>query len=301
MVAIALSCRSRGATIVTKYIKRVFIYFAFIVTAANAERQADVVIVERVQHLTIFNQYQQRATAQDMLGILPFTPFVVTREDDLLGDGFTRCMKVEAGGRLFFFEKDSSGDLHRSASLGFLSTLRKVTLLNDTIEVLKKNRLAREDIVGNGSETLEPGARIIRLFVHRGKTYVRTMGVVERYGWMSFAGRTRDVDWGFVKIAEASVAEQLQKVLPQVQEKALAVNEKLARLYDTFSRQSSRTLLPPQWEVRDSSLAIICLLQPDSIRAGHAQSTRLLSKSIEGFLLGSRLRATASPGRIEIR
>ena len=258
-------------------------------------------MVERVQHLIIYNQYQQRATAHDLTGILPFAPFAILRENDFLGDGFTRCMKVEAGGRQFFLEKDSSGNISRNNQLGFETIFRKTILLNDTIEVLKNNRLERADVVGNTTATLQPGARMIRLFSYRGRTYVKMLGVVGKYGWVDFAGRSRGSDWSFVKVEETSIAEQLQKVLPQVQAQALAVNEKLTKLYDVFSRTSPRTLAVPQWQVIDSSLAIICMLQPDSIGSRHAQTTRWLGKNIEGSLLGTRLRAMVMPGRIEIR
>lgn len=261
---------------------------------------ADYLVVERPQQLVIYNQYQQRASPSEKSALLSNVPFRILNPHDVLGDGFTRCMKVELGGKNFFLEKDENGTLLGAEGAGARQMYSSAEVLEDTIEILKANRLVLSDMRQSRMTDLQEGDRVIRIFRLSAKVYGKLLGAYERYGWINL-GDVLSKDWRVARELGLSVSDQLQKVLPQIEVRLKEVNEKLTSLYEHFNRKSSQRRQPPQWQLQRVGNSISCILLPDGSGDQFAKSSILLGKNLEGLLLGTDLRVADSPGRLEIR
>src|SRR5713101_4038664 len=107
--------------------------FLLLVTTLQAQNGSDFLVVENVDHLLVYNKYQQEITDQDSKLLVPFVPMRILKAADFLSDGFTRCMQVEINDEIFFLLKDTEGKLTRSGSLGFESTFHNPTIILDTV------------------------------------------------------------------------------------------------------------------------------------------------------------------------
>lgn len=266
----------------------------------SANTKADFLILEEVRTLFIYNQYQQQISSLEKAEFLPFTPFRILNPDDVLGDGFTPCMRVEAGNRTYFFEKDTGGQLAGAEGVPFERTYRNATLVGDTVEVLNDNRVILHDPVRAQRTPLAQGAVVVRLFELQGFTYVRMLGSGSRFGWVQFGESRAGRDWRVLKQTGTSTLEQLERTLPLVRVRVQEVNAKLSRLYEYFNRASAQQLQPPLWKVEQQGNAAVCVLESADPANAFSESTRLLGKSIEGVILGTSLRVSSTPGRIEI-
>ncbi|MBX2990960.1 MAG: hypothetical protein KF749_07305 [Bacteroidetes bacterium] len=295
------------ATKVVSFVIRLMRGTAFVITAlflllspVSANTKADFLVLGEVRLLFVYNQYQQQITNSEKAEFLPFTPFRILNPDDMLGDGFTPCMRVEVGNRIYFFEKDTGGQLAGVEGGMFQRTYRNATLLGDTVEVLSGNRVILHDPARTQKSPLAQGAVVVRLFEHQGFAYVRTLGAGSRFGWIQFGESRAERDWRILKQAGTSTLEQLERTLPLIRVRVQEVNATLSRLYDFFNRESSHQLQPPQWKVEQQGNTALCVLESAASADAFSESTRLLGKSIEGVILGTSLRVSSTPGRIEI-
>ncbi|MEO8167007.1 MAG: hypothetical protein ABI623_02080, partial [bacterium] len=177
--------------------------------------RADYLIVERPQQFVIYNQYQQRVSPSEKSAFLDDAPFRVLDPNDVLGDGFTRCMKVQSGGRNFFFEKDENGTLLGVEGAGARQMYSNAEILEDTIEILKSGRVGVSDMHQSRLSELQEGDRFVRIFRLNGRVYGKLLGASERFGWINL-GDVSSKDWRIARELGLSVSDQMQKVLPQV-------------------------------------------------------------------------------------
>ena len=176
---------THGDSAIPTRIRSYLVFLALALTPRSfANGESDFLIIEQVRSLTIFNQYQQQATQQEKALLLLFVPFKILDANDLLGDGFTPCMKVEVGGKVLYVEKNEDGSLLGVDQSGFQKTCRNATVLGDTIDILKSNRVMLADVQQTHKSFLEKGIRIVRVFSHDGLTYAKLIRSVESYGWV---------------------------------------------------------------------------------------------------------------------
>ena len=268
--------------------------------STTSATRAGYLIIEHPQQLVIYNQYQQRVSPSEKSAFLSNVPFRILNSNDVLGDGFTRCMKVELGGKNFFLEKDENGTLLGAEGAGARQQYNAAEVLEDTIEILRSDRLVLSDMHLLRTADVEVGARILRVFRLDGNVYGKLLGSNERYGWINL-GDAASRDWRVAREFGLSVSDQLQKILPQIEIRLKEVNEKLNRLYEHFNKKSAQRRQPPQWELRRAGNSISCILLPEGSADQISESSILLGKNFEGLLLGTDLRVAVSPGRLEIR
>ncbi len=283
--------------------KSALLLAVFLASAAvsSAGRKATFLIVEHPGAFTIFNQYQQRVSEQESSTLPQFIPFAILNADDVLGDGFTACMKVEVGGTIFFLGKEEDGTMQGGSQSGLQRFVRDASAIGDTIEILRSNRLTFTDPRQVQSSFLDEGMRVVRVFRNGGLTYVKLLGASQLYGWVNFESAVQGRDWGYAKLVGVALADQLQKVLPQMQRKVKDVNAKLTMLFEHFNKTSFERKAPPEWKVEQSGLTLRCILFSDISSEKFSETTQALAKTFESFVLGSELRVIAAPGRIEVR
>ncbi len=279
-------------------------FFSFLLFAALdygiSATKADYLVVERPQQLIIYNQYQQRVSSSEKSAFLSDVPFRILTPNDVLGDGFTRCTKVELGGKNFFLEKDENGTLLGAEGAGARQMYSAAEILEDTIEILNSNRFVLSDMQQSRTFGLQEGDRVVRIFRLNGKIYGKLLGANERYGWINLDDASSK-DWRVAREPGLSVSDQLRKVLPQIELRLKEVNEKLNSLYNHFNRKSAQQRQAPQWQLQRMGNTVVCVLVPDGAGDQFTESSHLFGKNLEGLLLGTELRIAVSPGRLEIR
>ena len=118
-----------------------FIGLARIAHAGVGNGQEEFLICERPAQLVVLNRYQQSLTPNEQTLLQPFVPMKILRSQDLLGDGFTPCMRVELNGGVYFLVRENSTRLAGAARAGALRTYQGVAHSRDTVHVLKAGGL----------------------------------------------------------------------------------------------------------------------------------------------------------------
>ena len=266
--------------------------------AQLTQGKADFLIVEKVEHLLIHNEYQQDITSQERARLVPFTPMWIVKANDLLSDGFTPCMKVEIDGNVFYILKDMDANLAGSASLGFHRVFNNVTLLLDTVQVLANHILVISPVTHSEKLPLSSGDRIVRIFRHLNETYARRTGNPPTYGWIVLEENRENLDWKVVKQPPRAQASIDGRVLQSVERKMKEANRLLDQLFTYFNERTHQQKKIPHWTVHASDTTITCILQD---YRDFSHSTLYVVRDLENIVLGTGLNVFSSPGRIEIR
>jgi hypothetical protein len=273
----------------------------FLIPTSPSVAGTDFLVVEKVERLQIYNRYQQEATSRERQRVVPFVPMKILKSDDVLGDGFTRCVQVEIDGEIFFLLKDKQGEIIRPGPAGFVETFRNVSVLLDTIRIRSNTSIAFMPVNSANQHSLSIGEIVVRIFRHGDRTYCRMPGMYPAFGWIDFSGKKEGREWEVLR-RMAPVSESIpNEILNRVRTKVDEVNSLLARLFEYFNTQSHQQKPAPQWTVETSGKVISCMLQGTAITDGFQESTRYLINDIENIVLGTELQVVHSPGRIEIR
>jgi hypothetical protein len=258
-------------------------------------------IVEHPDRLVALNGYQQSLSPRDLLIFQPFAPMRIVKERDVLGDGFTPCMRVEIDGALFFLLRDRGGRLSAGDQAGSISTLAGNLLTRDTVHVLESGVLMLSSPVWTRDMTLRRGERLIRLFASEGRTYVRCPGRIPAYGWVSLSPATEKKEWS-LEHAEVAVESLIPDRLRDSVRTALErTNRVLLNLYRFFNQQGGENRAIPLWQLEESGVSLLCRLTGASTERDFPRSTRYLMMDIQNYLLGTDFAAFELSDGIEIR
>lgn len=271
-------------------------------TRSAAARGGDqFLIVERPDRLVALNGYQQSLTSRDTLALQPFVPMRILKDRDLLGDGFTPCMKVEIAGRLYYLIREKSGRLSGGDRAGRLQRVSGTPLGGDTVRVLKGGVLRLTSPDGGRARILRRDERMIRMFESQGKTYVECSGRSPAFGWVTLSpgavgkerGRLRP-DSGDRSMFPGGVRDSVQAVLART-------NEILASLFRFFNRRGGEDRPAPHWQLGASRGGFLCTLEGASPARDFPEGAQWLSKDLENALLGTAFEVVPSPDGIAIR
>ncbi len=266
----------------------------------DTARADDFLLVERPEGLVVFNRYQQQLKSDERAGLLAFTPFRLLAEHDVLGDGFTPCMKVEANGSLFYLLKDDGGELMGRREAGTVRTIRNATPLRDSVEIVAVGGVVLWDVRQQTKSILPRGTVLVRHFSFNGMTYVYAVSS-ERYGWVRLDASREHKQWRLLTRGAQRPSEELARVLPAIVQRIEEVNDKLRLLFDYLNRKTSRNLPAPSWRVQSSHDSISCVLETSLPVQHFRETSALLAKRIESMVLGTNLRVDGAPGAILVR
>jgi hypothetical protein len=262
---------------------------------------ARFLVVERPDRLLALNGYQQNLSPQDQLLFQPFAPMRILRDRDLLGDGFTPCMRVEIEGALYFLIRDTNGHLAGDQRAGTLRTVSGTQLRRDTVHVLEGGVLLLASPDGQREQSLKIGERLIRLFVSEGKTYVKCPGRSPAYGWVTFSPAAEEKQWGLAHVVYTAESMIPARVRDSVQAALVRTNAILSSLYRFFNEQAGENRPAPHWHLEVSQVSLLCTLVDASPERDFPEGTRYLIKDLQNFLLGTDFGVFQSTDGIEIR
>lgn len=258
-------------------------------------------IVEHPDRLLAFNGYQQHLSPQDQLVFQPYVPMRILRDHDVLGDGFTPCMRVEIEGALYFLARDDKGHLVGDQNAGTLRTVPGTPLRRDTVQVLERDVLLLASPAAQHEQPLKPGERLIRFFVSERKTYVKCPGRSPAYGWVTLSPAGEEKQWGRTGILHTAESMIPGRVRDSIQAALVRTNTILSNLYRFFNDRAGENRPTPHWHLEASGVSLLCTLADASPERNFPESTRYLMKDIQNYLLGTDFEAVQSSDGIEIR
>jgi hypothetical protein len=270
--------------------------------AALPPDQADILLLENTSRLRVLDRYQRSVSSPEEAGITGYTPIVMRNSRDMLSDGFTPCARVEVDGNLFFLLRGSDSRLVGADSFGYQAFYRRASILKDTIEVLRGNRLLIQSVRRTDNRYLSTGERLERIFVHEGLTYVRRVEAAEEvFGWVTFGRSGRGSIWRAVTTESRHTRPQTADAVDRVESVVQEANTILGGLYEFMNRQTGQKRTAPRWEVTQAGDVIICVLRSESPPSSFRETTSQLARSLEAVVLSTHRRVVAQPGRIELR
>jgi len=267
-------------------------------TEAQTYGKSDFLVVEHSGRLVVYNEYQQAITESEAALLTAYVPMRILEADVLLGDGFTHCAQVEIGDRVFFLLKDAHGALAYSEPPGFQATYRNTTHLFDSVQILVRCTLQTPSNRSQ-SRVVSAKSRLIRIFRSKDEIYCRTTEPQPAYGWINFRGMMEGTDW--IPLESASPVEPIptDELARRIQARIDRVNGLLSQLFERFNEQTHAHKPTPYWDVKISDRKITCSLE-QAVPHQFERSTVYLVKNIEDVVMGSGLRVSHAPGRIEI-
>ena len=258
-------------------------------------------IVERPDRLLALNGYQQSLSPQNQLVFRPYVPIRILKDRDVLGDGFTPCMRVEIEGALYFLIRDSNGHLTGDQHAGTRRTVLGTPLRRDTVHALKGGALVLTSPDGGREQALTIGERMIRVFSSRGKTYVQCPGRSPAYGWVTLSPAAEDKQWSRAHGVGVAASVIPGRIRDSVRAALVRTNTRLSSLYRFFNKQTGENRPIPHWQLDVSRVSLLCTLVNASPESDFPQSTRYLLKDLQNYLLGTGFGVFPSSGGIEIR
>lgn len=265
--------------------------------APQGER-ATFILIERPSTLLLYNQYEQRLSADEKSRLAAFAPMRIIESKGLLSDGFTPCMKVEMEGTVFFIQTDGRGKPVTTSSAGRIRLYKNVAVLDDVIRLHSPKGTAFS-LPNNKRSTLVRGTVLNRYFADGSQVYVRPVDG-SSYGWIQLDPGSKYSLWSEVMPASSGPGLP-RRVIAKIESRLAEVNRDLRTLYALFNTESGRGLPVPEWRIKTANDSLICSLVRDSSEGAFAASTHLLAKDFEAFLIGTDLTMVVLPRRIEIR
>jgi hypothetical protein len=270
--------------------------------ASRSLSASTYLVAERPDRFLIFNKYQQQITPRERAMLVPFVPMRIVRSNDVLGDGFTPCMTVEIGGEFFYIVKGREGELSGSEHAGAIRRFAAGTDLSDTIAVLKNGAFQLFSPVGGARRNIRRGERLVRFFQDGDRTYVGTVDQKPVYGFMQLPASSRGHTWETDRTGIADEGTEVpQRALEAIRATIEEVNGVYRNLYAFFNKETGEQRPIPRWTMSRSRGTIVCALANRPSGADRTLSTRYLLKDLENAVLGTPLKVTGSPDRIEIR
>jgi hypothetical protein len=263
------------------------------------ERTGDVLIAEHAERLVLFNKYQQRLSPEEERRFPPFVPMIMRQEHDVLGDGFTPCMSVEVDGEPLYILRLADGTLSVRGETGKTEIFRNVSILGDTVIILRGKALRMRPAGGKAEILLKGGQRVVRMFESGGSTYVGLPGSPARFGWLTLSAAARLSEWREGESdtqAGFSPSDIFARVRPVVD----GANRSLRRIYAALTQESGGAPAPPSFRLSRSRTEIRCNLEGAPGGEAFDGSRRALFSEIGRALGGTGLHAEMSDSAIII-
>lgn len=272
---------------------------AFFITPVISQT-FDIVIIEKPRYLTVYDAFQQSLTSSQLTVLQPFIPMKILKTNDVLGDGFTSCMKVEVDGNIFFLPNDDNGRLAGWDKLGTVKTYKRKVLLQDTITILVSRKIIFQSSAYGSQSYLTVGDRCVRYFENDGSMYIRRIGKNPAFGWIKTSGTEEGSLWKNVQMAEVR-SEFSQALRERIYGRIQQMNQTLAQIYAELNRESGKRLTAPQWYVDPQAESLSFILIPDSAISIYPKSVETLKTSLQTYLLGTSYNVFVTSNKIEIK
>jgi hypothetical protein len=272
---------------------------AFFITPVISQT-FDVVIIEKARYLTAYDAFQQSLASSQLVVLQPFVPMKILKTNDVLGDGLTRCMKVDVDGNIFFLLNDDSGRLAGWDKLGTVKTYKQKVFLQDTITILVSHKIIFESSADGSRSPLTAGDRCVRYFENAGSVLIKRIGKDPAFGWIRTPGTEEGRLWKNVHMAEVR-SEFSSALRERIYGRVQKVNQTLVQIYTVLNRESGKRLTAPQWYADPQAESLSFILIPESAISIYPQSVEVLKTSLQTYLLGTSYNVFITSNKIDIK
>ena len=284
--------------------------------AQNPGESADFLIVENPANLRIYNKFEQQISYADQAKLfLPFQPQRVIARDAFLSDKFTPCLKIRLARDIFYIIKTDAGTLENSAQLGEQAFVENAVVLDDTVEVLRDQRLFVAQIadgkkIPDSRKTfLAKGTLVRRIFRKKNRVFIAVLSSPAMFGWSNISRRQENRLWRRFRSSkpadEARAVGSFPGILHETRQKIAEVNELFARLFGYFNQKTGMQKSPPRWDIIAENREIRCKLRNLPVSGSEAnpfaESTRYLLLTLENIALRGGYEVVNTATEIVIR
>ena len=244
---------------------------------AGAGGRGDVVLARHPEYLMVYNTYQQRLSRDEGRALVAFTPLIVVKERDVLGDGFTPCLRVKANGQIYFIQTAADGTLLEPGGQAEAAILRGVTIYEDTMILQRSGGVTVRAFDGKSSFSVMANSMLVREFQTDEKTYVRLPASPARYGWVTLAAG----EWTRKRSAPELTSDIMGQILPGVRSIVEEANAALRSIYRRLSTANGSSLRPPRFALEEQKDRVTCTFLPEPRTPEFHESIAGLARTLE--------------------
>ena len=248
---------------------------------------ADYLIAENPSNLTIYNKYQQHISDQLRDQFVPFTPFRIVHENEILSDQITLASRVLFNHQVLFLLKNEQ-ERYSPENNGYIKLFKNCEIYGDTIRVLKNLRVStfkkpKELYKKNRHNYLQEGQLCKRIFKYRNLYYVKLMSDSTVFGWTLLPRN----GWEINRQSNFSFAIVPENLISRLQLRIESVNQDYENMFNYFNKKYNQEKMIPNWILEISENQIQGTLNDPSLKAQLKNSNRYLMQDIDNIFLGS--------------
>jgi len=271
-------------------------FIIFSVYAGASGSTADFIIVESPQSVTLYNQFEQPLSKQEIADFLPYSPLRILRIDNRLGDQITRAMQCAIGQKTYYILLDEKGAV--PGDKNHYHIIKGCTLLEDTVIVSRGETVvfSHREQYDATPQKLAKGTELVLLFRGNGSYYALQTGLLPRYGWIPAGAREA---WKRVRQTIAA-----DTIMPSIAEEQIvhrmeSANASYADFFNRFNRSAGKVKTPPQWKRADGRLAW-SLSAPYGRTGELDESAKYLLEDLRDILIGKPFSVSFEKGDLSI-
>ncbi|MGH1362002.1 MAG: hypothetical protein ACRBF0_00505 [Calditrichia bacterium] len=269
---------------------RILYFCLFYSLSIWGQEQADFLLIESPSELVIYNKYEQAITTSEQRLFASYIPLQLQEKETMLSDAFTPASKIKVGRDIFFLVKESAETYRNQEKAGSITVLRNVEIVTDSLQILDVSGLQTNNIPGASSKSfdLQNDQQLQRLLRYRGYSFVQTLGIPTRFGWVKLPNRPGRI-WKGVKAAKRTT--DIATIRAGIERSVSEANAVYAKLYEHFNRKHNKTLSAPQWQLNsaDKSSLLIHLFPESTASASTNDLMEKLQRSLAGSLFSATL------------
>lgn len=275
----------------------------FLILSINiaTAQTTDYLIVENPSSLTVYNKYQQHLSDEIYTELIPFAPFQIISESELLSDQITQGSRVMLDNQILFLVKDDH-DRYSPDKNEYIRLFKKCDIYGDTIKVLKNLRVSifekpEHRYKKNKHIYLDPAQECIRVFKYRNLHYLKLLADSVVYGWTNLPRN----GWEIYHQSDKKNVKLSENLISRLKIRIESANQDYENFFNYFNKKHNLEKSIPYWNLEIDEYEITGMLNNLSLGHDLKNSNRYLMRDIENIFLGSNFKATTSDSIFTIR
>jgi len=273
----------------------------YIIPQLISAQNADFLLVENPSELTIYNKYQQSISDQFRDQLVPFTPFQIIEEDELLSDQISHASRVIFNDNIYFILKDEENN-YISDDKEYFRVFKNCELIGDTIKILRNDRVAifsKPEYLNHKNQHTEliQNRYCSRIFKFKNLYFLKAAGDSIIYGWTQLPHD----GWQVSHEIRASLNVIPEHLVSRLKIRIDSANQDYENFFNHFNKKYNRINQIPYWNLEISDHKIKGILNDPSLSGRLKNSNRYLMQDIDNIFLGSNFITTFSDSMFSIK
>lgn len=263
--------------------------------------KADFLIIEKTDHLIIYNKYQHRINDKERELFKSFVPLRITEKNILLHDNYTLGIKVELNGKFFYILKQDTETIYNESKLGFVKYFKDVDALMDTIQLISESKILSKPEDPKTRIALGRNEKLFRIFKTEEHIYVKTLNDDSVYGWLD-ANKNFEysiIRWERKANIDKSIGNTI--LLSRLQKKIDEMNRVLEEIYKYFNNKSRVQREIPKWNYYLEEGSVTYIFEPSYYVKHYPNSIQRMAANLIDVASNSNLSIYYSHGKIVIK